>query len=381
MNRAMEGRKSGSARSLGGSHGENPDYILVAIADPVLRSEAVHAAAATSLEVVQAEDPRDILRLSTAAGTIVVDSTTSPILGNVDDLAASASTSFQPVVFFAVADPGPINYEAALKCRARQAFILPAESTALLSALGSVAEQSLRGGTERTALRSRCIAVAGAAGGVGTSTFAAALARTADGALLIDADPCSGGIDLLLGVESMPGARWPDLQFGDGTIDPGDLKRALPATADGIVVLSQARSTVAESFRLSSVAVDGIIKAMHADPSLSIVDCPIDAIPHDCQHAVILTAAEVRSAAVAQQAVLKLSSLRIPHSLVLRHRQWSGLNVEDVEKLVHCEVSAQVPTIKGLMRYVETGGLPTRLPGPLAKAARRVLEGIEGGQP
>ncbi|KAA8724660.1 septum site-determining protein Ssd [Corynebacterium flavescens] len=379
--RAAQGGVNASTREVlsaarGGHHG----YILVAIADPTLRSEAVHAAAATSLEVVQAEDPRDIMRLSSSATAILADALTAPTLAGADRSALSRAGGHTPVVFFMAADPGPINYEAALKCRARQAFILPAESTMLLGALGAVVEQSTQRGARSSPARGGCIAVAGTAGGVGTSTFAVALARTVGEALLVDADPRSGGLDLLLGIESVPGARWPELNFGDGNIDANDLKRALPATSDGIAVLSQARSTVADSFQLKPAVVDGIIKAMHSDPGFIIVDCPVDAIPQDCHHTVLITAAEVRSAAVAQQAVLRLSSSRIPYSLVLRHRQWSGLDREDVEKLVHCPVSAEVPTIKGLMRHVETSGLPTRLPGALTKAAEAVLAEAEGGR-
>ncbi|MDK6521577.1 hypothetical protein QP173_09320, partial [Aerococcus urinae] len=72
--------------------------------------------------------------------------------------------------------------------------------------------------------------------------MAVALAREAGADLLVDACPYSGGLDLLTGIENKPGARWPDLAAGTGSVDAADLVRALPTTPDGIAVLSEARS-------------------------------------------------------------------------------------------------------------------------------------------
>jgi hypothetical protein len=57
------------------------------------------------------------------------------------------------------------------------------------------------------------VGVVGGSGGVGASTFAAVLAlgaarATRGPAVLIDLDPIGGGIDVLLGVQSIPGLRW-----------------------------------------------------------------------------------------------------------------------------------------------------------------------------
>jgi hypothetical protein len=60
------------------------------------------------------------------------------------------------------------------------------------------------------------VGVVGGSGGVGASTFAAAIALGASQvvrgpAVLIDLDPVGGGIDALLGMHSSPGFRWSDL--------------------------------------------------------------------------------------------------------------------------------------------------------------------------
>jgi len=73
------------------------------------------------------------------------------------------------------------------------------------------------------------VGVVGGSGGAGASTFAAALACGVRGpAVLVDLDPMSGGIDVLLGVETVPGARWPGLQLGGGRLDPTVFERGLP---------------------------------------------------------------------------------------------------------------------------------------------------------
>ena len=67
------------------------------------------------------------------------------------------------------------------------------------------------------------IGVVGGCGGAGASTFACVLAATAATgwpAVLVDLDPVAGGIDVLLGIEAVPGARWSGLRLGGGRLDP-----------------------------------------------------------------------------------------------------------------------------------------------------------------
>ena len=349
----------------------HPDsaVIIVAIGDEALRAEAVHAAAATSHDVLTVTDPRDIPRSLPGAYAVLVDS----LMARVVAAARRTHTAPAPVLFLA-ADPGPIDYEAALACHAESAFIIPAQVKELLASIAAAgAPQEARPG-------SATIAVVGASGGVGASTFAAALARTqcaADGrALLIDAHPYSGGLDLLLGVEAEPGARWPELTVGDGSIDAADLYRALPSTPDGVAVLSAARSTVADPFRLDKDLLARVVGAAHAGEGICVVDCTPETIPDACTHVVIVVAAEVRSAASAAQLLVRLDAARRRCVVVLRQRQWASLSAAEVERIVHGTVLAELPTLRGLTRAVEIGGLPQRLPAPLRKAARAVLKEV-----
>lgn len=94
-------------------------------------------------------------------------------------------------------------------------------------------------------LRGGVTIVAGAVGGVGTSTLAALLSRqwAAEGrrVVLVDLALARGGIEVLLGLERADGARWPDLAGVRGTLAPGDLDGLLPRWA-GVEVLSATRA-------------------------------------------------------------------------------------------------------------------------------------------
>jgi len=64
------------------------------------------------------------------------------------------------------------------------------------------------------------LGVVGGSGGVGASTFAAVLAAVTGRAMLVDLDVVGGGIDVLLGIEDVAGARWSGLRVGGGRLDP-----------------------------------------------------------------------------------------------------------------------------------------------------------------
>ncbi|WP_366792677.1 hypothetical protein [uncultured Corynebacterium sp.] len=107
-----------------------------------------------------------------------------------------------------------------------------------------------------------------------------------------------------------------------------------------------------------------------------MVDCTPETIPDACTHVVIVAAAEVRSAASAAQLLVRFDAARRRCVVVLRQRQWASLSAAEVERIVHSTVLAELPTLRGLTRAVEIGGLPQRLPAPLRKAARAVLEEV-----
>ncbi|MHC2799006.1 secretion/DNA translocation related CpaE-like protein [Corynebacterium hesseae] len=342
--------------ALAHASGMSTFHLVIAVGDSTLRAEAASAAAASTAEVSTVEDPRDFSRHLPKADAVLADSLTARLVAG------------HPRVYFLALDPGPIDYEAALCCRATAAFIVPAQSKELLGALAADATP------ETTVSTGLTLAVTGSAGGLGASTVAVALAREAGADLLVDASPYSGGLDLLTGIENKPGARWPDLAAGTGSVDAADLVRALPATSDGIAVLSAARSASAEVVQMSAARRAAIMQAACLYPGTVVVDCPPWDIPDAADHVVVLTAAEVRAAAACAQLVAELRARPQECSVVVRNRQWAGLDASDIATVTHADPIAELPTIRGLTRTVETSGLPRQLPRALARVARQMWE-------
>lgn len=365
-------------------------YILVAVGDPVIHPEATHIAAATGHGVIDTIDPREIIRLLPRAHAVLVDTDTAGHVATLDR---------RPGIYFLAADPGPIDWQAALTCHAENAYVLPAQAADLLTALGHARVRQPGRTTHSTTCPTpltaagqanpvtgpadgTLIAVCGAGGGAGTSTLAAALARTMarhHQVTLIDADGHSGGLDLLLGLEDTPGARWPDLRLGEGTVAGADLRAALPTTPDGIAVLSAARSTLADPFRLGPEHMGPVLEALSGSPGITVVDLPahspvLETVTGTCDRLVLLIPAEVRTAAAAAGLVADLSRHRTTVTGIARHRGWSGLTTEDLARITRCQISGELGHLSRLPRAVELGGLPTRLPGPLAATARLIAE-------
>lgn len=99
-----------------------------------------------------------------------------------------------------------------------------------------------------------CIGVVAGSGGAGATALAAALAGTLTPSVLVDLDPLSGGIDMVLGIEKVHGTRWSGLHSDGGRIDPAELAEALPRWS-GVAVLSCDRA------ELSPAAVGSVLAA------------------------------------------------------------------------------------------------------------------------
>lgn len=359
-------------------------YILVSVGDPVLHPEATHVAAATGHGVIDTIDPREINRLLPRAHAVLVDADTAGHVATLDR---------RPGIHFLTADPGPVDWRAALTCHAENAYVLPAQAADLLTAIGHArAPGSGAGrvpgrpaeGQASASPQGTLIAVCGSAGGAGTSTLAAAIARTAvrhQPVTLLDAGEHSGGLDLLLGLEEAPGARWPDLRLGEGAVAGTDLRAALPVTRDGIAVLSAARSTVADPFRLTGDIMRPVLEALDTSPGITVVDLPAhgavaEAVRDACDRLVVLIPAEVRAAAAAAGLIAEFNRMRTATIGIARHRGWSGLTVEDLAKITGCPIVGELGHVSRLARVAELGGLPERLPGSLAATARLVLADV-----
>jgi secretion/DNA translocation related CpaE-like protein len=116
------------------------------------------------------------------------------------------------------------------------------------------------------------ICVVGGSGGVGATTLAAGLAFVAartQRTLLIDADPRSGGLDLLMGAERIPGWRWPRLASARGHL--GDLTGQLPSVED-VDLLSMARDESLPGCELRAEQMKAVLLSAMRTHAVVVVD-------------------------------------------------------------------------------------------------------------
>ena len=173
--------------------------VLAMVAESLMRDDVDRVAAAAGVSVVHASQPPS-RQAWAGASAVLLDAT------GARRCAEPALPRRGHVILVSHAEPQASEWEAAIAVGAQRVMTLPADESDLVASLSEAAESRRDDGR-----RGAVVAVMGGRGGAGASVFATALAQTASDALLVDADPWSGGIDLVLGTESEPGLRWPDL--------------------------------------------------------------------------------------------------------------------------------------------------------------------------
>ncbi|STC69448.1 Pilus assembly protein CpaE [Corynebacterium pilosum] len=342
--------------------------MLVAVEDPALHPEALHLAAATGRPIVDTRDPATVANQWSRAHAVIIDAATA---------AALSAPPRRNGVYFVTADAADIDFEAALQVHASGVFILPAQAGELLAAIGKVSAAEDSPGSSESG-GATVLTLVGAAGGAGTSTLAAALARAAGhehAPVLVDAGRYSGGLDLLLGIEEETGARWGEITVGDGEVHRNDLRRALPATTDDIRVLTSVRTTIDDPFQITAEELDAVLAAL-GSAGVTVVDTAPYLIPPRSTYVVVVVPAEVRAAATAARIVAERRAASQSVGLVLRHRGWSGISAEELEKIARADVIAELPHITKLTRTLETTGLPQRLPRALSTTATAIWQAV-----
>lgn len=204
------------------------------------------------------------------------------------------------------------------------------------------------------------VGVAGACGGAGASTLAAAIALRAGAATrvtLVDADPTGGGIDVLLGVEAVAGARWPDLADSRGVIAADALADALPQI-DGVRVLSWVSGPRPS---LTIEAMDAVLSAAIRGSDVVVVDLPRSA-DEAAEHAasrsdrvVLVAPAAVRAVASGAASVARWSDTGAEVGLVVRHPGPADLTPTAVAEALALPLLGVVPTDARLANLGDRG--------------------------
>ena len=220
------------------------------------------------------------------------------------------------------------------------------------------------------------VVVVGTAGGAGTSTLAAAMARHADEQLatgvLVDLDPSGGGVDLMLGCETTGGARWDELAGIGSRVDDQILLQALPRAA-GVPVLSWSASSEIEP---DVVAVGHVLDALARSGARVVIDVGRGSDPR-CQaalaraaRAVVLVPLRVRAVASAKRVLQRLPQ-HVEPFLVVREPAPGGLTAGDVEAALGVQVVATLASDRRRPVTEEIGG-----PAPHSSQWRRLCDAL-----
>lgn len=339
--------------------------VLAVLDDPQLADSADRVAAAAGVSVLRRHDPAG--RSWSGAAAIILD----------EDGARRCARSGLPrreaVFLVGHGEPSPETLSVAIHVGAQQLYTLPAQESQLVQQLADVFENGRSGPR-----RGRTVAVIAGRGGGGASVFATALARCAGEALLLDLDPCGGGIDLVLGAENSPGLRWPDLSMQDGRLAWAAVRQALP-NRDGVLLLSSGR----EFHEIEAAPVIGVLDAGLRGGATVVCDVPRQLNPagaHALESAdlvVVVTSCDVRGTAATAALAGVLQTVNTNVGLVVRGPAPGGLGASEVARATALPLLAAMRPEFGLDQQLETGGWRMRRRSPLASAARAVLAVLE----
>ena len=219
-----------------------------------------------------------------------------------------------------------------------------------------------------TVASSAVVGVVGGCGGVGASRFAAALAASVSGrSVLVDLDPAGGGIDVLLGIESVSGARWSGLRLAGGRLDPALLLAGLPAWGS-VAVLAADTASLPAPETVSQV----LAAARQAGPviiDLSRWPTQARTAALDSSDLVVLVAADDVGAVTAARSVLAGLG-GAPAGVMVRGRARS---VRPVAELVGARMLGRLPALR---RREDVSLAPTALPRSLRQVAAGVLDAV-----
>ena len=336
--------------------------VLTLVSDPELSDNTDRLAAAVGLRTVRVQNPPR--KLWPTAAAVILD----------EDGARRCVRAGIPrrggVFLVGTSEPAPTVWEAAVEVGAQQLCILPAHESELVRRLSEAAEMG------RVAPhRGRVIAVTAGRGGGGASVFAAALAQLAGEALLVDLDPCGGGVDLLLGLESAPGLRWPEMATASGRLSWVAVREALPHKGD-VSILSSTRSY----HEIDSDAAQAVVDAGRRGGATVICDLPRPlnsaalCVLESTDLVVVVTSCDVRAVAATGAVVGVIRAVNPNLGLVVRGPAPGGLRAKEVVEVTAVPLLAAMRPEPMLAVQLEQGGLRMRRRSPLAVAARKVVD-------
>lgn len=341
-------------------------YVLALTADPALADELSRLAAAAGVPLqVQPNLPGTHEWLG--CRLLVVG-------GDLAHAVALAGRPQRTAVLLVTADPDDGDvWQHAVGIGAEQVAVLPDSRDWLIERLAATVE---------TVGSAYVLGVVGGCGGAGASVFAAALAVTAATTgrrvLLADLDPLGAGADLTLGVEDVPGLRWPDLAAARGRLPSGGVRDALPRLGS-LAVLAWGRG---DPIDLPPRAVDAVLAAAARAHDFVVLDLPrvgdsaSAAAMRRADELLVVVPARLRAVACAAQMLTRLGPTSTPVGAVVRRSSSDALAARTVADALGAPLALQMrdePKLDLALGRCEPPGLRPR--GPLRRAAEQWLNG------
>ena len=350
---------------------------MVLVTDQRLRDEVGRVAAAADRGI--AEERMPVGRHAwTGAVMVIVDTAAAR------DCDAAGYPRRGGVLLVTEGEPGLPEWQAAAVIGAERVISLPSDADSLIESFAVYTRHAPGDGMVLT--------VVGVGGGAGASTLAAAAAmvsaehRLRPDTLLIDGDPLGGGLDLVLGVESTPGLRWPDLVVEQGRVAAPALHEALPSAAPGLAVLACERVLPgAAPVDIGAGAARAVIEAGRSAGDLVVCDVSGERGPHAEQMleaadlVVLVVPARLRSVAAAGAVAAHIRRRNPNQGLVVRGPAPGGVRAAEVTEALGLPVLAAMRAQPGLAARLERGGLGTPS-GPLRTAAESILAVLSGDE-
>ncbi|HEY0487077.1 MAG TPA: septum site-determining protein Ssd [Mycobacteriales bacterium] len=345
---------------------------LVVADDPGLVDDLLRLAAAASVEVEVAHDPVAARTSWNSAPMVLVG-------GALGAACARARMPRRPrVVLVGDKDATPETeavWAVATELGAEHVVFLPAAEPWLVDRLAD-------GG--RPPANGVIVGIVGGRGGAGASVLAAGLAVTAVRcglrALLVDADPYGGGLDLVVGGEDSAGLRWPDLAATTGRVSGQALYLALPRLGE-LSVLSWDRGDLLE---IPPPAVDAVLDVGRQGSDLVVVDLPrrpdeaAVRVLQAADRVLLVVPAEVRASAAARRVVQAVAPHCADLQLVVRGPAPAGLSSRDLVAMVGLPLAGTMRAERGLPSALEHGEAPaSRGSGQLSALCRKVLSSLD----
>lgn len=349
--------------------------VLVVTRDETLLEDLLRLAAAAGSRLEVARETTSALRGWSTAGLVLLGA----------DLLAALAEQHPPrrdqVHVLTRTPPDPGVFQAALAAGALDVVELPAADRWLVELLTDAGDS--RGAT--VGVGGRTVGVLGGCGGVGASTFAAALAcvgAAGGSSALVDLDPLGAGLDRLVGLDEVAGVRWDALVASRGRLGSRSLRTALPGR-DGLRVLTW---DLAAPVHLETAAVREVLSAAQRGHDLVVLDLPrgLDEVSAEaatrCDVLVLVVEPTLAGVAATGKVLGELRPLtgRVVAVVCSGRPGGGGLPAEQVTAALGLPLVAEAPHQRRLDEQVGLGLGPVhgRRSG-LSRAARRTLAAVE----